>query len=159
MRFIIRGRKSWTWRKISPTRRSKRVVNTLVFHHTVGQPAYSLAAAKEEMRNMERHHVGKGWQGIGYNIVIDRKGRVWEGRGLDVIPAGAKDHNTNGMHVAVMGDYTKLRLTLRQKMAIRALRALLRAKGYRFSRVCGHNQLSGHESNACPGTIRKDLGL
>lgn len=159
MRFIIRGRKSWTWRKINTAPRSKRVVNTLVFHHTVGKAAHSLAAAKEEMRNMERHHVGKGWYGIGYNIVIDRKGRVWEGRGLDAVPAGASNHNTTGMHVAVMGDYTKIRLTLRQKMAIRSLRVLLRVKGYRFKRVCGHNQLSGHESNACPGSIRKDLKL
>ena len=157
--FIIRSRKSWTERPVDGVPRSKHAVYTLVFHHTAWNAPTKIPDVVAHMRQMEDYHVSKGWAAIGYNIVIDRKGRVWEGRGLDLVPAAASGHNTTGMHVAVMGDYTKLRLTLRQKTAIRLLRARLRAKGYRFKRVCGHNQLMGHYSNACPGSIREDLKL
>jgi hypothetical protein len=160
--FIIRGRKAW--RANPPTKaltqQHPRNVHTLCWHHTVGPPAYAEDYAIDNMQVMQNYHQRvRGWSDIGYNVVIDRRGRVWEGRGINAVGAGATGHNTGGFHVAVMGDYTKIRLTLRQKAAIRALKMRLRARGFRFRRECGHNQLSGHSANACPGSIRRDLGL
>jgi len=121
-------------------------------HHTVGAAAYSMSDAIDELKNIERFHMDvRGWNGPGYNAIMDRKGRVWEARGMQVVGAGATGHNTGYFHVALMGNYEDLKPTLRQRTALRALKLRLRAKGFGIRRTVGHNQLSGHESNACPG--------
>jgi len=150
--FTIRPRRAWGARPIAVVYQRPQDVHTLVLHHTVGAPAYTMSAAIDELKSIERFHMDvRGWNGPGYNAIVDRRGRVWEARGLNVVGAGATSHNRGYFHVALMGNYETLKPTLRQQAAIRALRLRLRAKGFRITRMVGHNQLPGHRANACPG--------
>lgn len=123
----------------------------MVVHHTAGTPAYTYPDAVDTMRAMQRDHQQQnGWADIGYNYVIDRRGRVWEGRGFGIVGAHTFRQNTGTIGVSFMGNYENLRPTLRQLAAYRALRTRLRLQGARIRRTTGHKFMPG-QSTACPG--------
>ncbi len=87
-----------------------------VVHHTAHASdttkanGYSRAEAPGVMRAMYRYHtVNLGWSDLGYNVVVDRFGTVYEGRagGFDrpVIGAHARGFNTGSFGVSVMGNF------------------------------------------------------
>lgn len=86
-----------------------------VVHHTAHTSSssantYSRDASAGIMRAMYRYHTRSlGWSDLGYNVVIDRFGRVYEGRygGLtrNVIGAHARGHNTGSFGVSVIGNF------------------------------------------------------
>ena len=62
------------------------------------------------MRSIYRYHtVSRGWGDIGYNVIVDKFGRLWEGRygGLasTVIGAHAGGFNTSTFGVSMLGNY------------------------------------------------------
>jgi putative cell wall-binding protein len=85
-------------------------VKALVLHHTAGSNSYSSAGAAAELRATYAYHTATlGWSDIGYNIVIDRYGRIYEGRKGSitqmVIGAHAGGFNTNTFGFSVMGNF------------------------------------------------------
>ncbi|MFW5934079.1 MAG: S-layer homology domain-containing protein [Actinomycetota bacterium] len=86
-----------------------------VVHHTAhasGDKAnsYSRDEAPGIMRAMYQYHTESlGWKDIGYNVVVDRFGRVYEGRrgGLEqgVVGAHAAGYNYGSFGVSVMGNF------------------------------------------------------
>jgi len=81
-----------------------------VVHHTAGSNAYTRTQSAAIVRGIEIYHVkGNGWNDIGYNLLVDKYGQVFEGRygGVDrpVIGAHAEGFNTGSVGVAVLGDY------------------------------------------------------
>lgn len=88
-----------------------RQVDRVFIHHTVGSNGYSQAEAAGVVRGVQAYHVnGRGWNDIGYNLLVDRFGTIYEGRagGVDqaVIGAQAGGFNTFSSGVALMGTYT-----------------------------------------------------
>jgi hypothetical protein len=80
-------------------------------HHTAGVNDYSAGDVPAIIRSIYIDHVkGRGWRDIGYNFLIDKYGRIWEGRygGItkDVIGAHAQGYNTYAFGAAVLGNYT-----------------------------------------------------
>jgi putative cell wall-binding protein len=82
-----------------------------IVHHTA-DPAndYSRAEADDLVRGMYRYHTQyRGWSDIGYNMLIDRYGRVFEGRagGLTerVIGAHAANYNEGSFGVSMIGNF------------------------------------------------------
>jgi hypothetical protein len=56
-------------------------VKILLVHHTVGSNSYTKAAVPGIIRGIYEYHTGpKGWPDVAYNFLVDRFGRVWEGR-------------------------------------------------------------------------------
>jgi len=50
-------------------------------HHTVNANSYSSAQVPALLRGIYAYHTqSKGWRDIGYNYLVDRFGRIWEGR-------------------------------------------------------------------------------
>jgi hypothetical protein len=80
-------------------------------HHTDTSNNYSSADVPSIIRSIYAYHVkGNGWCDIGYNFLIDRFGRIWEGRygGINkaVIGAHTGGFNTDSFGVAAIGTYT-----------------------------------------------------
>ncbi len=81
-------------------------------HHTAGTNEYAPADVPKILRGVYAYHVkGRGWSDVGYNFLVDRFGRIWEGRagGIDrtVLGAHTGGFNSDSFGVSVMGDYTK----------------------------------------------------
>ncbi|MFD5425025.1 N-acetylmuramoyl-L-alanine amidase [Streptomyces sp. NPDC127084] len=79
-------------------------------HHTAGTNNYTCAQSPSIIRAIFRYHVvGQGWNDIGYHFLVDKCGKVFEGR------AGGIDRPVQGAHtlglnvdtsgVSVLGDY------------------------------------------------------
>lgn len=85
-------------------------VRGAVVHHTAGVNAYSKDEVPGILRGMYDYHVNsRGWNDIGYNVLVDKWGRLWEGRhgGLDkpVVGAHAQGVNDETFGISAMGNY------------------------------------------------------
>lgn len=160
--FTIRPRRAWgaVAPTGTPTQQARSSVHTLVVHHTAGSRPTTYEDARQEMRNIQRFHMqSRDYADIGYHLVIDGAGRVWEGRSLEVVGAHTHMHNTGTIGVSFMGNYEHDKLSSRQLAAYAALRLRLRAKGFRIKQVKGHRQMPDN-STACPGrNVMKALRL
>lgn len=106
----VRTRGEWVARepKVAPT---YGAVQMGFVHHTVGANEYTAAEVPGILRSIQAYHMdSNGWDDIGYNFLVDRFGRVWEGRagGIErsVIGAHAGGFNTNSSGIALLGTFT-----------------------------------------------------
>ena len=81
-----------------------------MLHHTAGSNSYSAAGAAAEIRADYAYHTQSlGWCDLGYNFVVDRYGRIYEGRagGVDQLVQGAHAIGVNGetFGVAALGNF------------------------------------------------------
>ena len=79
-------------------------------HHTVNANDYTRAEVPGLLRSIYAYHVkSRGWSDIGYNYLIDRFGRIWEGRygGIDrsVVGAHTKGFNDDAFAASAIGNY------------------------------------------------------
>ena len=86
-------------------------VNGAFVHHTVNANTYSAADVPAIIRGIYAYHVNsRGWRDIGYNFLVDRFGRIWEGRfgGVDqaVIGAHTQGYNDDAFAMSAIGTYT-----------------------------------------------------
>jgi hypothetical protein len=82
-------------------------------HHTDTANDYSQAQTAAMIRSIYAYHVkSNGWSDIGYNYLVDRFGRVWEGRagGLTraVVGAHTGGFNTDSFGTSLLGTYTSV---------------------------------------------------
>jgi hypothetical protein len=91
-------------------------IKAATVHHTADSNDYTAADVPAIMRSIYAYHaVTRGWGDIGYNVVVDKFGRAWEGRsgGLasTVIGAHAGGFNVGTFGVSMLGDYDKVQPT------------------------------------------------
>lgn len=101
-------------------------IKAAVIHHTAGSNGYSAGEVDDILRGIYRYHaVTKGWGDIGYNALVDKYGRIWEGRagGLasTVVGAHAGGFNTYTFGVSMIGDYQTARPTQSMIDAVSAI--------------------------------------
>ncbi len=82
----------------------------IVVHHTVTSNSYTASQVPGILRSLQRFHQDtQGWCDLGYNLVIDRFGGIWEGRagGVDLPVQGghARGFNTGTTGVAMLGQH------------------------------------------------------
>jgi uncharacterized protein with LGFP repeats len=85
-------------------------VSAVFVHHTVGTNDYSCAESPALARGIMAYHVqGEKWNDLGYNFLVDKCGRIFEGRagGIDLPVRGAHTYGFNGdsAGIAVLGDF------------------------------------------------------
>ncbi len=85
-------------------------VKAAFVHHTASGNNYTCAQAPSLIRGFYRYHVKSlGWRDIGYNFLVDKCGRIYEGRAGGVAKAVKGAHtmgfNSNTTGIAVIGSY------------------------------------------------------
>lgn len=108
----------------------------------------SSAGRIETIRN---GHRGNGWGDIGYHFVIDRDGRVWEGRAINYQGAHVKNWNEGNLGICCLGNFDEQSPSAEQMAALeRHLKFLMRTYGVPKTRVKTHQEWAGAKT-ACPG--------
>ncbi|NLT31351.1 MAG: peptidoglycan recognition protein, partial [Propionibacterium sp.] len=164
---VIYSRKDWganeSLRGSAPTYAR---VQGVVIHHTAGSNSYTREQVPGIIRGIYSYHTQTlGWSDIGYNVLVDKYGRAWEGRygGLTRAVQGAHAYGANHLTfgISLMGNYDTV-----QPPAV-AMDTIARVSGWKMSlhKVNTHATLttstgqsfpsiSGHRDSsatACPG--------
>jgi hypothetical protein len=134
-------------------------------HHTVSTNSYTADQVPALIRGMYAYHVQSlGWSDIGYNFLVDRFGRTWEGRydGMDKAVVGAQTLNFNSVSMGVsaignfevaaapqaMTDAVKRILAWKFSLAGIPATGSVLANGKYLQRVSGHRDAF---ATSCPG--------
>ncbi|MFJ3618154.1 N-acetylmuramoyl-L-alanine amidase [Streptomyces iakyrus] len=159
----------------SGLRYTKKVKAAFV-HHTASGNKYRCSQVPSLIRSIYRYHVkSMGWRDIGYNFLIDKCGKIYEGRAggvaKPVLGAHTLGFNSNSMGIAVLGSYGA---TKPSKSAVKAIARLtawklglyrMNPKGKTYLKSAGSNLhrkgkkvrlnvISGHRDGfktECPG--------
>ncbi|MBG0562148.1 N-acetylmuramoyl-L-alanine amidase [Actinoplanes aureus] len=105
-------------------------VKLLWVHHTATTNSYECTESPAIVRGIQAYHVkSNGWSDVGYNYLMDKCGRLYEGRrgGVEnaVVGAHTQGFNTNYAAVSVIGNYESaksnpaIELTIAQLAAAR----------------------------------------
>ncbi|CUR59429.1 N-acetylmuramoyl-L-alanine amidase, family 2 [metagenome] len=83
-------------------------------HHTVNANDYTKAEVPGILRSIYAYHTqSKGWSDIGYNFLVDRFGRIWEGRyggvSLPVVGAHTLGYNDYAFAMSAIGNFETAR--------------------------------------------------
>lgn len=104
-------REEWNAGTVNTSRLSyAKELKAICIHHTGGSNTYTAAQSPQVVRGMFTYHTKTlGWADLGYNVVVDKYGQIFEGRagGLhrNVAGAHARGFNTGSCGISVMGDY------------------------------------------------------
>ena len=164
----IYSRAQWGADESIRNKRSLRygTINGGFVHHTVNANDYSEAQVPAILRSIYAYHVkSRGWSDIGYNFLVDRFGRIWEGR------YGGIDKPVVGAHTLNYNDYSFAMSAIGNFDVVQPPDVMLRAYGQLFawklslhgvnpastSQTIGRKTfqaINGHRdagSTACPG--------
>jgi hypothetical protein len=135
-------------------------------HHTVNANSYSAEQVPAIIRGIYAYHTqSRGWSDIGYNFLVDRFGRIWEGRygGVDkpVVGAHTLNYNESSFAMSAIGNFETAQPTspmidaygrlFAWKLAISGVNATSTRQvvnGRTFQAINGHRDAG---STACPG--------
>ncbi|MBI4602593.1 MAG: N-acetylmuramoyl-L-alanine amidase [Planctomycetes bacterium] len=132
----------------------------ITLHHLGGRAVEELdrVEAGRTIKAIQQDHVGRrGWDDIGYHYVVDRSGRVWEGRPITRVGAhaGSAEANEGNIGVLLLGNFDLQAPAPRQlESARRLLDALRRKHGIARSSVSSHDDVRrgcGLAPTSCPG--------
>ncbi|HTW17874.1 MAG TPA: N-acetylmuramoyl-L-alanine amidase [Nocardioides sp.] len=115
-------------------------------HHTVNANNYSRAEVPGILRSIYAYHTkSRGWSDVGYNFLVDRFGRIWEGR------AGGVDRPVVGAHTLGYNDYSFAMSAIGNFDVVKPTAAMVQAYGALFAW-----KLSLHGVSA--GSTRQQVG-
>lgn len=135
-------------------------------HHTVNANDYKRKDVPAIIRSIYAYHTqSRGWSDIGYNFLVDRFGRIWEGRygGVDraVVGAHTLDYNSYSFAMSAIGNFELVQPPAKMIQAYAALMAwklslhgvsagstIQRIGPKDFQAINGHRDAT---STACPG--------
>lgn len=155
----ILPRKRWNARpprrKIGPLGVPVRIT---IHHQGTVVNSVDLQSAARRIRSVQEYHQEtKKWDDIAYHLIVDRAGRVWEGRPIESTGAHAGNRSSNHGNVGLLllGDFDVQRPTAAQEAAL----VDLLEHGCRIwkiprDHVVTHNEIrvsSGVGATACPG--------
>lgn len=140
-------------------------IQAAIVHHTAGSNSYTAAQSAGIVRGIYAYHTkSRGWCDIGYNLLVDRYGTVFEGRfgGVWNVVHGAHatSWNTNTVGVSLMGNFETAKPTkMMMKTTARVLAwklegfyrdptAKVTLAGKRINVIAGHGDVM---PTACPG--------
>ncbi len=144
-------RATWTRAAVGSNIHPLNGVHRITVHHAGGKPYWSTDAAStyRTLESIRGGHRAQGWADIGYHFIVDRAGRVLEGRPLRYQGAHVSDNNEHNIGVMALGNFNDQRPATAQLNALNAtLNALAAAYRIPVQRVYTHRELG---KTACPG--------
>jgi hypothetical protein len=134
-------------------------------HHTAGSNSYSSSQSAALVRGIYAYHVkSRGWCDIGYNFLVDKYGRAFEGRyggmHLPVLGAHTGNFNSNSFGISMMGNFetvvpssammekTSRVIAWKLDMNYRSPWGKVSMNGVTLNAISGHRDT---KSTACPG--------
>ncbi len=129
-------------------------VTTITVHHDgLDQLIWSTdqRAMAERIERYRVGHLARGWGDIGYHLVIDRSGVLWQGRSIRWQGAHVKNHNEGNIGVLVMGNFEEQKPTAAQIQTLRRVIVdLRRVYGVREGQLYTHREWPDADT-LCPG--------
>lgn len=128
-------------------------IKWITVHHDGMDPFFASdeGSSRARLESIRRAHRGKGWGDIGYHYVIDRNGRLWEGRPIGWQGAHVKDQNPGNIGVMCMGNFDRQAPSHAQLVTLnRQLGWLMRTHRVGLTAVRTHQEWPG-AATACPG--------
>ena len=135
-------------------------------HHTVNANDYTRAEVPGILRSIYAYHTkSRGWSDVGYNFLVDRFGRIWEGRygGVDrpVVGAHTLGYNDDAFAMSAIGNFETKKPTRVMLEAYGALFAwklslhgVSATSSQQFVTKRNFKAINGHRdaaATACPG--------
>ncbi|HSA50575.1 MAG TPA: FG-GAP-like repeat-containing protein, partial [Yinghuangia sp.] len=134
-------------------------------HHTVNANNYTAEQVPAILRGIYAYHTqSRGWSDVGYNFLVDRFGRIWEGRygGVDraVVGAHTLNYNEQSFAMSAIGNFETAQPSSAMldaygrlfawKLGLHGVSATGSAvmNGKSFRAINGHRDAG---STACPG--------
>jgi len=125
-----------------------RAIDTIIIHCAYTTPSMDIGVAE-----IDGWHRDRGWDGIGYHMVIRRNGVVEAGRDTEKAGAHAKGHNAGSIGVCLVGgkaedeDRADTNFTAAQWKALAELVALMRMD-FPGVKIIGHRDVDSGKT--CP---------
>lgn len=161
-------RNAWSKGRAVPSLMNRMIpIRYITVHHDGMDPFYgdSRGDAAERLELIRRSHRNRNWGDIGYHYIVDRGGRVWEGRPLMYQGAHVKDHNEGNIGVMCMGNF-ELQIPTRSQLEglDRHVTRLMQTFRVSVRNVRTHQEWA---KTACPGrslqrhmdTVRRNHAL
>ena len=127
-------------------------VKRITVHHEGWTPVWfdDARSTAERLESIRRGHLDRLHAGdIGYHYVIDRLGRVWQGRSLQHQGAHVREQNEGNLGVMVLGNFDTQHPTAAQDRTLAALlQDCMRTHRVAVGRVYTHRELG---KTTCPG--------
>lgn len=148
----IQPRSSWGAKAPTGSISTATTLRMAVVHHTAGSNDYTQAQVPGIIAGIQSYHQSLGWSDIGYNFLVDKWGRIWEGRagsiGGPVVGAHAAGANTGSVGVSLLGNYVSV------APPAQAIQAIGEVIGWKFALhgvdPNGTTTLTGDGSNKFP---------
>ena len=127
-------------------------VSKITVHHEGSATFWTTdyRATAKHLEEIRQAHINyKKWGDIGYHYIIDRQGRIWEGRSVRYQGAHVRNHNPHNIGVMLLGNFEKQKPTKAQLATLQnTLRSLMRKYKVPLKRVHTHRELM---PTKCPG--------
>lgn len=154
MAFVL-DRAAWT-RGLPDTSDMKPMLppRYITLHHDGMSPflAKDQASAAARIEMIRVSHINRREQrfaDIGYHFVVDRGGRVWEGRSLKWQGAHVKNHNEHNIGICCLGNFDEQSPSDQQlESAEQLIQCLMQKHDVRVGNVRSHQEWA---RTACPG--------
>lgn len=106
--FPIVAREEWGAREPKLVERFSGPIPFVIIHHSyIPSACFTEEACKLAMRKMQdMHQLKNGWNDIGYSFAVGGDGRIYKGRGFNVVGAHAPRYNNKSIGICLIGDWT-----------------------------------------------------
>lgn len=146
-------RKNWTRHGLASSNiNPMNGVSKITIHHEGWTPftSTSAAATYDRIESIRQIHTrDRGWSDIGYHFVIDRQGRIIEGRPLAYQGAHVSENNPHNLGILVLGNFEKQTPSKKQIEALgRFARQMMQTHRVPASMVRTHQEI---KQTLCPG--------
>jgi hypothetical protein len=143
------------WTRTGPVKSKVNAMNgisKITIHHE-GWTAVNFtgeSTTAQRIEKIRKYHTGeKRWGDIGYHYIVDRAGRVWEGRPIQYQGAHVSQNNEHNVGILVLGNFEKQSPSSAQLKSLYGTVATL-TKQYkiRTKMVRSHREIN---PTTCPG--------